>query len=62
MTETEKLAEWMRFIQASQTSYKLNALKAVLENDGEAMLQKCLKKLGWESSVDLIKQSEPPER
>lgn len=53
--------EWLRFIRASQTSYKVNALQAVLKNDGEAMLERCLKELGWLRSIDLLKQVEPPE-
>jgi len=61
MTELEKLREWIRFIRASGTSYKLNALKAVYESDGEGMLRNCLKELGWLDSVDFIKQIEAKE-
>lgn len=55
MTENEKKNEWLRFIKTSQPSYKLNALKAVLETDGAAMLEACLGELGLLRSVDLVK-------
>ena len=60
MNQTEKKNDWLRFIKASQSTYKLNALKAVFENDGLAMLKACLADLGWEQSVDLILQVESP--
>ena len=61
MGEAVRKEEWLRYIKASPTRLKINALRAVLENDGEEMLRKCLKELGWLHSVDLIKQVEAPE-
>lgn len=61
LNEKEKLADWVRFVKASQSTYKLNALRAVYENDGKGMLEKCLRELGLERSVDLILQAEALE-
>jgi len=58
VNQKEKKNEWLRFIRQSQSSYKLNALKAVFDNDGKQMLEACLSELGWTQSVDLILQVE----
>ncbi len=57
-TKSFRKAEWMRFLKASQPDYRVKALQAVLLNDGPAMLEECLRELGWERSVDLIKGTE----
>lgn len=54
MTEPEKLADWLRFVSHSQTSYRLNALSAVYEVDGLSMLRQVLEKLGLERTEDVI--------
>lgn len=53
MNESERLEEWVRCYRASLL--KLNALQAVLENDGEQMLEKVLKRLGLASASDVVK-------
>lgn len=53
MTEAERIEEWVRHYKTCLL--KMNALRAVLENDGEQMLQKVLKKLGLASALDLVK-------
>lgn len=58
--EKERRNDWLRFIKNSQPTYRLNALKAVLENDGAAMLNECLRELGWTQSKDLIANCESP--
>ena len=60
-SQSEELQDWCRFVKASATSFKLNALKAVLENAGEQMLIAVLKHFGWQDSVALIKAAEAPE-
>lgn len=61
MTDSERKANWLKFIRGSQTTYRLNAIKALYEAEGLAMLENCLAELGWERSVDLIKAVEAPE-
>ena len=56
-TKSFRKNEWMRFLKAAQPSYRVNALRAVLNNDGPAMLAECLQELGWERSVDLISKA-----
>ena len=51
MSESEKVAEWVRWYRASHL--KMNALCAVLENDPR-LLPKVLKELGLESALDVI--------
>jgi hypothetical protein len=51
---TDRLNDWVRFYQISVEGYQLNALLAVLNNDGPQMLQLVLKKLGLVSSLALI--------
>lgn len=53
-----KKSEWLRFLRGSHVSYRINALRAAYETDGEEMLKACLKELGWELSVDLLKSDE----
>ncbi len=53
MTESEQLQMWCDYYKA--TNLKMNALLAILENAGEAMLQKVLKRLGLGSPLDVIK-------
>lgn len=53
MTEAERIEEWVRHFKVCHL--KVNALCAVLENDGEQILLKVLKKLGMESTLELIK-------
>ena len=55
MTEAERIEEWLRHFKVCHL--KVNALEAVLVNDGEKMLGKVLRRLGLESSLDLIKES-----
>jgi hypothetical protein len=55
MTDTEKVAEWTRFYLAAHPSYRVHALLAVIENDGEPVLRKVCEKLGLQNAVDLVK-------
>jgi hypothetical protein len=57
-TETFKKAEWMRFLKANSVEYRVGCLRAVLRNDGPAMLEKCLHDLGWTRTIDLITEVE----
>jgi hypothetical protein len=49
--------EWVRFYKQSPLKYNMNALLAVLENDGEAMLLSVLKSLGLTQSLALVKDA-----
>lgn len=53
-----KKEEWLRFIKNSPVTYRLSALRAAYENDGQEMLQSLLQELGWERSMDLLKSEE----
>jgi hypothetical protein len=53
MTEQERLKEWLRHYQ--NTVLKMNALCAVLENDGPKMLGQVLRELKLERSEELVK-------
>ena len=53
MKSTEQISEWVRHYEAA--TMKFNALRAVLENDGERMLVPVLKRLGLASALDVIK-------
>lgn len=55
MGDLEKVEEWARWYKASLL--KMNALTAVLVNDGEQMLEKVLKRLGLASASDVVKAS-----
>lgn len=57
MNEREKSQEWVRFYKASPQGYEMNALLAVLHNDGPQMLSRVLKGLGLLQSVDLVKSA-----
>jgi signal transduction histidine kinase len=53
MTESEKVAEWVRWYRASHL--KMNALCSVLENDPN-LLPKVLDVLGLASALDVISE------
>jgi hypothetical protein len=57
MTKAERVREWANFYKASQQNYSMNALLAVLKNDGEPMLAAVLKELGLERALDLVKDA-----
>lgn len=50
---SERKAEWVRHYKVC--NLKMNALLAVLENDGEKMLSDVLKEVGLASAVDVVK-------
>ena len=54
MTEAERVHEWVNHYNASLM--KFNALKAVLANDGERILEKVLLTLGLQSASDVVKK------
>ena len=60
--QRERITEWVRFYKNSQLSYRMNALLAVYENDGEAMLMAVLKELGLTQSSALIKDASEREK
>lgn len=51
MTESEKLAEWVRYYAASPL--KMNALQAVLKNDPK-ILERVMDKVGLVSRLDVV--------
>ena len=53
MTEQERMKEWVRHYNV--TILKMNALCAVLENDGPKMLGQVLRELKLERSEELVK-------
>jgi len=55
MTPSERRQEWVSWYKASPSGYRVNALLAVLENDGEKMLGEVLKDLRLTSALELIK-------
>lgn len=55
-SDAERLAEWSRFFDASVCGYGLNALLAILDNDGEKTLARFLEARGLNSSLDLIRE------
>lgn len=57
MGERERVREWCAFYKQSPLKYEMNALIAVYQNDGEAMLRKVLRELGLDQSVDLVKDA-----
>lgn len=57
MTERQRMMDWVRFYKISASRYNMNALLAVLESDGEQMLESVLKELGLTKSVDLVKDA-----
>ena len=60
-TDKERLNEWLRFYKASSVGYQVNALLAILENDGERMLKQALRELGLEDSLNLLKAMGKPQ-
>jgi hypothetical protein len=56
LTETEKVAEWIHFYKASPKGYQANALRAILKNDGEKLLNRVLRELKLEKTVDLLNE------
>ena len=55
--QRERITEWVKFYRQSQLNYRMNALLAVLETDGEKMLVAVLKELGLTESSALIKDA-----
>lgn len=55
--QRERITEWVKFYRQSQLNYRMNALLAVLESDGEKMLSAVLKELGLTDSVSLVKDA-----
>ena len=53
----ERITDWVKFYKQSQLNYRMNALLAVLESDGEQMLSAVLKELGLTDSVSLVKDA-----
>ena len=53
MADQEKIADWVRYYNSSLL--KMNALQAVLKNDGEKMLERVMQKLGLESPLDVVR-------
>jgi hypothetical protein len=53
----ERIKEWCAYYKASPQKYNMNALLAVLKNDGEPMLAAVLRELGLERSLDLVKDA-----
>ena len=60
MSDPEKVEEWTRWYKASLL--KMNALTAVLNNDGEQMLEKVLQKVGLVSASDVVKAAKDDHR
>lgn len=52
MTDSEKLGEWVRWYQSS--TMKMNALQAVLKNDGQKMLERVMDRVGLASRLDVV--------
>lgn len=57
LTFGEKKQEWLNWYRASPDGYQLNALLAVLENDGEKMLAEVLSDLGLESTLGFVREA-----
>lgn len=53
MTEAEKVEDWIRHYNVCLL--KMNALRAVLEHDGEKILSEVLKRLGMSTAIDVVK-------
>lgn len=62
MTGSERAKEWANFYRRSPQKYNMNALLAVLENDGEKVLTRVLAELGLARSVDLVKDAAKNDR
>ena len=55
--QRERISEWKRWYEASSPGYQMNALLAILQNDGEQMTLAVLKELGLTESLALIKDA-----
>lgn len=53
MNDAAKVAEWVRYYNASLL--KFGSLRAIYENDGEAMLENVLKALKLKTASDVVK-------
>ena len=53
MTPAEKIQEWVRHY--NQCRLKMNALRSVIESDGEQMLEQVLKALKLKTAADVVK-------
>jgi hypothetical protein len=53
LNDSERCEEWVRYYNVCLL--KMNALRAVLLNDGEAMLQMVLQKLKLKTAADVVK-------
>jgi hypothetical protein len=53
MSETEKIAEWVRYYNASLL--KFGSLRAIYKNDGPVMLENVLKALKLKTAADVVK-------
>ena len=60
VNESAKIEGWVRWYRASLL--KMNALTAVLNNDGEQMLEKVLQKVGLVSASDVVKAARDDHR
>jgi hypothetical protein len=55
--QRERVSEWKRWYEASSPGYQMNALLAILKNDGEQMLSAVLRELGLATATDLVKDA-----
>lgn len=55
-TETDEVRDWVHFYKASPKLYQANALSAVLRSSGEKVLNRVLRELSLEKTVDLLKE------
>ena len=55
--QRERVLEWKRWYLASSPGYQMNALLAILKNDGEQMTLAVLRELGLTESLELIKDA-----
>lgn len=53
MTESEQVEDWLRHYNVCLL--KMNALRSVLENDGERILAEVLKRLKLSTAMDVVK-------
>lgn len=60
--QRERITDWVKFYKQSQLSYRMNALLAVYENDGEKALIAVLQELGLTESLALIKDASEREK
>lgn len=55
MSDSEKVSDWVRWVNSSPEGYKAKALWAVWKADGDEILRRVLKKTGLEKTEDLVK-------